>query len=205
MRSWSGAMLCGLGLAAAWGVLHGDHPTIGREQRTSPRARRPVRQDRPPMPAITRPVLFNTPEADAILAALQVFPAGQPLERGHLEQTASSQLAAADRLGRGEQRAWPITWTWRSSWCHRPSSASRSRSSTAIPTSRTPGRFPSPTTRRSRTGRSMARQLDRDPAQGYGRPAHAGRRSDPSDALRVLPGAQDGLRAGPPHSRRSST
>jgi hypothetical protein len=29
---------------------------------------------RPPMPAITKPVMFDTPEADAILAALQVFP-----------------------------------------------------------------------------------------------------------------------------------
>jgi hypothetical protein len=33
---------------------------------------------RPPMPPITRPVLFNTPEADKILAALQVFPADNP-------------------------------------------------------------------------------------------------------------------------------
>jgi hypothetical protein len=32
----------------------------------------------PPMPAITQPVLFNTKEADAILAALQVFPADNP-------------------------------------------------------------------------------------------------------------------------------
>src|SRR5438309_9678884 len=29
---------------------------------------------RPPMPKITRPVMFDTPEADAILSALQVFP-----------------------------------------------------------------------------------------------------------------------------------
>ena len=29
---------------------------------------------RPPLPKITRPVMFDTPEADAILAALQVFP-----------------------------------------------------------------------------------------------------------------------------------
>jgi len=29
---------------------------------------------RPPMPAITAPVMFDTPEADAILSALQVFP-----------------------------------------------------------------------------------------------------------------------------------
>lgn len=34
--------------------------------------------ERPPMPAITKPVMFNTPEADKILAALQVFPADNP-------------------------------------------------------------------------------------------------------------------------------
>jgi hypothetical protein len=34
--------------------------------------------DRPKMPEITQPVLFNTPEADKILAALQVFPADNP-------------------------------------------------------------------------------------------------------------------------------
>jgi hypothetical protein len=32
----------------------------------------------PKMPEITRPTLFNTPEADRILAALQVFPADNP-------------------------------------------------------------------------------------------------------------------------------
>src|SRR5262245_4688511 len=34
--------------------------------------------DRPNMPEITRPVQFNTPEADKILAALQVFPPDSP-------------------------------------------------------------------------------------------------------------------------------
>jgi hypothetical protein len=33
---------------------------------------------RPPMPPITRPILFDTPEADAVLAALQVFPPDNP-------------------------------------------------------------------------------------------------------------------------------
>jgi hypothetical protein len=33
---------------------------------------------RPPMPAVTKPVMFDTPEADAILAALQVFPPDNP-------------------------------------------------------------------------------------------------------------------------------
>lgn len=33
---------------------------------------------RPPMPKITHPVMFDTPEADAILSALQVFPPDNP-------------------------------------------------------------------------------------------------------------------------------
>lgn len=35
-------------------------------------------EDRPAMPAVTKPVMFNTPEADQILAALQVFPPDNP-------------------------------------------------------------------------------------------------------------------------------
>src|SRR5436309_9868172 len=34
--------------------------------------------DRPAMPPIARPVMFNTPEADRILAALPVFPPDNP-------------------------------------------------------------------------------------------------------------------------------
>src|SRR6516225_9906743 len=34
--------------------------------------------DRPKMPEIAEPVLFNTPEADRILAALQVYPPDNP-------------------------------------------------------------------------------------------------------------------------------
>ncbi|HEY7511250.1 MAG TPA: hypothetical protein VIG50_13405 [Vicinamibacteria bacterium] len=33
---------------------------------------------RPPMPAVTRPILFDTPEADAVLGALPVFPPDNP-------------------------------------------------------------------------------------------------------------------------------
>src|SRR5262249_24303610 len=35
-------------------------------------------RDRPKMPALTRPVMFNTPEAHKVLAALQVCPADNP-------------------------------------------------------------------------------------------------------------------------------
>src|SRR5690242_10722390 len=64
MRSWSWALLCGIGLIGIPGVLRGAPPASGRE--------------RPPMPAIRGPVMFNTPEADRILAALQVFPPDNP-------------------------------------------------------------------------------------------------------------------------------
>jgi hypothetical protein len=37
-----------------------------------------VAAERPPMPAVTQPVMFNTPKADKILAALQVFPPDNP-------------------------------------------------------------------------------------------------------------------------------
>jgi hypothetical protein len=37
-----------------------------------------VTRERPPMPKITRPVLFDTKEADAILSAMQVFPPDNP-------------------------------------------------------------------------------------------------------------------------------
>ena len=44
-----------------------------------------VAADRPPMPAFTKPVMFNTPEADEILRGAPSLPAGQSVERGHLE------------------------------------------------------------------------------------------------------------------------
>jgi hypothetical protein len=43
--------------------------------------RAPAPAARPAVPAITAPVMFDTPEADAILAALQVFPAGNAWNR----------------------------------------------------------------------------------------------------------------------------
>jgi hypothetical protein len=64
MKSRSSAVLCALGLALTWGIVRGGSQT--------------TRPDRPPMPAFARAVMFNTPEADQILAALQVFPPDNP-------------------------------------------------------------------------------------------------------------------------------
>jgi hypothetical protein len=47
------------------GKVHGDPARLERIRKTK-------------MPRITRPVLFNTPEADAICSALEVFPPNNP-------------------------------------------------------------------------------------------------------------------------------
>src|SRR5690242_3840540 len=74
MRRWSRAILWGAGVALFWGLVRGEPATIGQEPRGGPAAGR----NRPPMPPITRPLMFNTPEADRILTALQVFPPDNP-------------------------------------------------------------------------------------------------------------------------------
>jgi hypothetical protein len=63
-----------IGLAGATGLA----PIFGEEP--GPGAPGPSSQPgvRPPMPRITEPVMFNTPEADRILSVLQVFPADNP-------------------------------------------------------------------------------------------------------------------------------
>ena len=62
----------------------------------------PIRRaSRPPMPEITRPVMFNTPEADRILAALQVFPPDNPWNEDISKPAVPSQLEEAGRIGRG--------------------------------------------------------------------------------------------------------
>jgi hypothetical protein len=60
MRGWALALVCGLAGALAFAPSEATDPK------------------RPKMPAITKPVLFNTEEADKILAALQVFPPDNP-------------------------------------------------------------------------------------------------------------------------------
>jgi hypothetical protein len=59
------------------GGSSGQH-TIGAEQGRDGRGPSSSGQQRPPIPEIVRPVMFNTPEADRILASLQVFPPGNP-------------------------------------------------------------------------------------------------------------------------------
>jgi hypothetical protein len=56
-------------VALAAGGLGGPRP--GRAQTQADRRR-------PPLPAITQPILFNTPEADRIVERLQIFPPNNP-------------------------------------------------------------------------------------------------------------------------------
>jgi hypothetical protein len=54
------------------------HHTMGAEQERARSGPASSRRERPQMPRIARPVMFNTPEADRILSALQVFPPDNP-------------------------------------------------------------------------------------------------------------------------------
>ncbi|MFI5456461.1 MAG: hypothetical protein ACHRXM_13510 [Isosphaerales bacterium] len=76
-RLWK-IILFGLGAVPAMIGGHGDPRCHGGEQGTSARRRPSSGRERPPVPEITRPVMFNTPEADRILSALQVFPPDNP-------------------------------------------------------------------------------------------------------------------------------
>ncbi len=68
----------GLGSLLVVIVARGGPNTISGEQEKIRGQSATTRRDRPAMPEITQPVMFNTPEADRILAALQVFPPDNP-------------------------------------------------------------------------------------------------------------------------------
>jgi len=68
------------GLAAVMVLVggHGGQPTHGQRAGRETVGSQSGRQVRPPLPKIVEPVMFNTPEADRILRALQVFPPDNP-------------------------------------------------------------------------------------------------------------------------------
>jgi hypothetical protein len=69
----SGLVALSLMLAARGGPRY-----LRAEQGGPNRKNAAIQRKRPAMPRFTQPVMFNTPEADRILAALQVFPADNP-------------------------------------------------------------------------------------------------------------------------------
>ena len=71
-RIWSPAILATI-CAVVLSTLVGDRESTARDDKTPDK--HSSGRDLPKMPEIRQPVMFNTPEADAILAALQVFPA----------------------------------------------------------------------------------------------------------------------------------
>src|SRR6516225_6226663 len=77
MTRWSQVIVFGLCALDLIGVRAGL-PTAGGAQGRETRASQTRTRERTSVPRITRPVMFNTPEADRILAALQVFPPDNP-------------------------------------------------------------------------------------------------------------------------------
>ena len=81
-------MLCTI--LTLFAVTSGRH-TTGAEHERRERSVTLNGRERPPIPDIDRPVMFNTPEADRILSSLQVFPPDNPWNGRH-------RCEAADRL-----------------------------------------------------------------------------------------------------------
>ncbi len=77
MRWGRKAIFCGM-IVTLVVIGLGGRETIGREQERNLRRTQSAGRERPRRPEITRPLMFNTPEADRILEALQVFPPDNP-------------------------------------------------------------------------------------------------------------------------------
>jgi hypothetical protein len=96
-------LLAGLVVGAfGLGERHAAQPSrAGRAALAEPPERE---RQRPPLPSITRPVLFDTPEADRILAALQVFPPDNPWNRDISTLPVQANSAAIIASIGGEKR-----------------------------------------------------------------------------------------------------
>jgi hypothetical protein len=104
-------------------------------QGASPRAR-------PPLPEITKPVVFGTPEADRILTALQVFPPDNPWNEDVSERPLHPRSAAIiETIGRDE----PLDYNLDMSFVIVPASQKRVPVViTQYPQESDPGPFPIP-------------------------------------------------------------
>ena len=83
-------------LLVMWGL---SIATVGESAETTRKPTSPAPARHPgKVPAIKQPVLFNTPEADAVVAALQVYPSdnawNQPVDRWPLHKNSRNIIAA---------------------------------------------------------------------------------------------------------------
>jgi hypothetical protein len=78
MTRWTNSILLGFYFAVA--LIVGENRSLSGALEPANVARQVPSSERrrPPLPTITRPMMFNTPEADRVLEALQVFPANNP-------------------------------------------------------------------------------------------------------------------------------
>src|SRR4029077_9063705 len=78
MTPWSRVILSGFGLALLWSGACAGQTTVGSAQERDARRTQSRGRERPRMPEMTQPVMFDTGAADQILASLQVFPPDNP-------------------------------------------------------------------------------------------------------------------------------
>jgi hypothetical protein len=74
-RRWGALALAGaLVMSCLWVGLQA---AVGAEGESAARVNHEGRR-LPPLPKMTKPLLFNTPEADAVVSAMQIFPKDNP-------------------------------------------------------------------------------------------------------------------------------
>ena len=153
---------------------------------------------RPPMPKITKPVMFDTPEADAILAALQVFPPDNPWNQDISALPVHKDSARDDRLASAPDK--PLEYNLDMGFIIVP--ADQKRVDVKIldyPDESDPGPFPLPdnapienwplAAQREHEGAAQAGADPRAvPARGRRRPPRHPRRSRQREVPRVLAG-----------------
>ena len=153
------------------------------------------------MPKIDKPILFDTPEADAILSALEVFPPDNPWNLVVEDWPVHPELEEHHRLASAPTSRSATTPTWASSSC-RPTRRRSTSSSSAIPDESDKGPFPVPDnmpiegwpvelSRNPKTEGPTLDDVQRDKLKEGRRPARPRRRSDQPDAVRVLPDEED--------------
>src|SRR5712692_2272595 len=78
MNRWPRTLCLWIGIGIALGCWSQGTARVAEAEEAEGSVKHSSGRPLPKMPAVTKPVLFHTPEADKILAALQVFPPDNP-------------------------------------------------------------------------------------------------------------------------------
>ena len=139
------------------------------------------------MPKITAPILFNTPEADAVLAAMQIFPKNNPwnedISKLPVHRDSDKMIA---QIGKDKKLAWNLDMGF---IIVPPDQPKVDVKLVDYPGESDKGPFPMPDGAPIEGWPLEGGKLDDTPAQGRRRSPRPRRGPRQSEAVRVLPGS----------------